>query len=152
MKTSMTSMLCFAAALLALDSCSSSPTPPAQPTPEGVEVTLMIYSGRVNPSFILDQAAVTRVGELLRAAQPNPAFQGTSVIPSVLGYQGIMIVDLTGASGLPGTIALRNEDIEVQGVEARFLRDRGATLERFLLDQAVAQKAIGPETRALIRR
>jgi len=68
------------------------------------------------------------------------------VIQSILGYQGILIVNQGRLGGLPTVVAVRNDDVEARdGEVVRFLKDSGANLERFLLDQAVTKKAITPE-------
>ncbi len=142
-----------AAALLAGGGCAgSAATTAADPAAADAVVSVLIYSGRENPSFHLDQAGLARVAELLRAAAPNPLFQGASVTPSILGYQGLRIVNHGRLGGLPFLIVVRGEDVEVRDRDATFLTDRGATVEAFLLEQAIAQGAITPEIRERIKR
>jgi hypothetical protein len=137
---------CFAIAVPALVALGCAGSPATKPVLDSIEVSVLIHSGLPNPSFRLEQAHVAQVGKLLQAAAANPTFRGTSVIPSILGYQGILIVNQGRLGGLPSMIAVRNEDVEARdGEVVRFLKDSGANLERFLLDQAVAQKAVTPE-------
>jgi hypothetical protein len=127
-------------------------TPSAPPRPDGVEATLLVFSGMPNPRFRLDQTAIARVAELLAAATPNPSFERASVIPSILGYQGIRLVNGAGANGLPTEVAVRGNDVEaLDGETTSFLTDAGGGLESFLLAQAIEQKAITREMLADIR-
>jgi hypothetical protein len=141
---------CALAGLLLLAACQTTPAP--GPGPEGVEVTLMIYSGRPNPKFDLDEAAITKLGQLLAATEANPDFKGATVTPSILGYQGVAVVNGAGASGLPDTLAVRGANVEVRDGDAtRFKKDPGGALERYLLDLAVKKKAITQKDLARVR-
>jgi len=150
MRTSSSSRLAIAGSALLALGCAS--TPMTKPVLDAVEVSVLIHSGLPNPSFRLDQAHVARVRAMLDASAANPSFRAASVLQSILGYQGIRIVNQGKLGGLPTVIAVHHEDIEARdGEVVRFLKDSGANLERFLLDQAVAQKAISPETLDSIR-
>ena len=141
---------CAAAFALVAVACAG--TPSAPPRPEGVEATLLVFSGMPNPRFRLDEAAIARVAELLAAATPNPSFERASVIPSILGYQGIRVVNGAGINGLPTEVSVRGNDVETGDAETTsFLTDAAGGLESFLLERAVEQKAITREMLADIR-
>jgi hypothetical protein len=141
----------FAAAFLMV-AVACAGTPAAPPRPEGVETTLLLFSGMPNPRFQLDQTAIAHVAALLAAATPNPSFEHSSVIPSILGYQGIRLVNGAGASALPAEVSVRGTDVEtLDGETTRFLTDPAGGLESFLLEQAIEHKAITREMLADVR-
>jgi hypothetical protein len=138
------------AALLICVGCASTPTAP--PATHGVEATLLIYSGRLNPKFELDDTAIAKLGQLLAATTPNPSFEGTTVTPSILGYSGIVVVNGAHASTLPDALAVHGTNVETRDGDAvQFRSDPGEGLQTFLLDLAIAQKAITRETLERIR-
>jgi hypothetical protein len=141
-----------AAAVLLSIACSSTPAAPP-PAPQHVQAMLLVYSGRPNPTFRLDEAAVARLGELLAATTANPAFPGATVTPSILGYQGVLVVNGARAAGLPEALAVHGEDVETHdGKAVSFHKDARRGLETFLLDQAIEHEAITREALARIRR
>lgn len=106
----------------------------------GPRVTVLIYSGRPNPTFSLTAEQAERVRQLVAAAQLDSAFRGESVLPSILGYNGLLI------EGLPASLAVYGGKVEVQESEGgkRFLSDGGA-LEDFLLETATQNRALDAE-------
>jgi hypothetical protein len=147
MKTS-TRLLAAGAALL-VAACASSPG--ASRPDNMARATLMIYSGRPNPDFVLTPEELARVTELFGAARANPAFKEATVLAPILGYQGILLENGARVAGLPATMLVRGEDVEARDGQARFLKDPGATLEHYLLDQAVAHKTVTREELDAVR-
>jgi hypothetical protein len=124
-----------AAAVLLSIACSSTPAAPP-PAPQHVQAMLLVYSGR-------PKAATTA----------NPAFPGATVTPSILGYQGVLVVNGARAAGLPEALAVHGEDVETHdGKAVSFHKDARRGLETFLLDQAIEHEAITREALARIRR
>jgi hypothetical protein len=112
-----------------------------EPAGSGPKVTFLIYSGRPNPSLTLNAGQVQRLQQLLAAAQPANDAEGRSVLPSILGYNGI-VIESRGASGLPASIEIYRNRIAVheQGAQ-RVLSDNGA-LEELLLSAGTESKAL----------
>lgn len=114
----------------------------AEPASNGAQVTFLLYSGRPNPSFTLSAAQVQRVQQLLAAAQPASGSQDRTVLPSILGYNGI-VIESRGTSGLPVSVEVYRNRIAVHERDARrILSDNGA-LEQFLVSAGSESKALG---------
>jgi hypothetical protein len=147
MRRSSSAMLVALTALmmvLALAACASKSDGAAEG--DRPQVTVLIYSGRPNPTFTLTAEQTERLRQLLAAAQPDPEFRGESVLPSILGYNGLLVQGGTG--GLPAALAVYGGRVEVHDREdkegKRFLSDGGA-LETFLLDAAARSQALDAE-------
>lgn len=145
-----TSINACALATIVLFGCASTPHPP--PEPEGVEVTILIYSGRPNPRFLLDEAAAKNLGRLLAGTQADDSYEGATVTPSILGYQGMIVVNGSKMPGLPDAMAVYHDKVEVHDGDAtRFRTDAAGGIEQFLLDTAVKRKAISADERKRVR-
>ena len=133
---------------LLLTGCTSLNTPPVPK--QGARVTILLYSGRPNPSFELnDTTQLAGLVAGLDAAKANPNFERKSVIKSQLGYAGITV--LSAADGkVPMRFSVYRGDIEVQGEEKRFLSDGGA-IEQTLLQIAQDQKVLDARQLEFIR-
>jgi hypothetical protein len=122
----------------------------AEPAGNGPKVTFLIYSGRPNPSITLNAGQVQKVQQLIAAAQPAGGADGRSVLPSILGYNGI-VIESRGASGLPASIEIYHNRIAVHERGAqRILSDNGA-LEELLLNAGTESKALGAAELRVIR-
>jgi hypothetical protein len=144
-------MLCLL--LLAACSGSGTPDPSAGPSatdaagtggPAGpVQVTLGIYSGRVDPAWVLTDAEAATLQAALAAL---PGAVGTPPVGG-LGYHGFTI------SGPGGTVVAFRGAVAAPGEgERSFLADPGRTIERLLLETArphVAGNELGEVERAL---
>jgi len=93
------------------------------------KVTVLLYSGRPNPSFTLDDAAVRRLAELLAAATPVQDYERDSVMPSILGYNGLVVETRGERAGLPRRLVVYHNDLEAGDGEKRFLRDEQGAIE-----------------------
>ena len=130
------------AAVCALMACASGSAGAAEGS-DAPQVTVLIYSGRPNPTFSLTAEQSEHVRQLVAAAQPDPEFRGESVLPSILGYNGLLVED--GRGGLPASLAVYGGRIEVRDQEGKkFLSDGGA-LESFLLEAAGKSRALDAE-------
>ncbi len=140
MKTSTSSMSLALTALvvaLALASCASGSARAAEG--DGVQVTVLLYSGRPNPTFTLTAEQAERVTQLLAAAQPDPEFRGGSVLPSILGYNGLLV------RGGAQDLAVYGGRVEIQGRDGKRIVSDGGALESFLLEVATENKALDAE-------
>jgi len=141
---------CAAAAVLLSLGCASPPV--GTPQPDEVQAMLLVHSGRPNPTFVLDETATAKLAQLLTATTANSSFKRGTVTPSILGYQGVIVINGAKAPGLPNSLSVYGEDVETTVNEATsFRKDPGRGLESFLLEQAIAHKAITREELARIR-
>jgi len=119
---------------------------------QAVTVTVLIYSGRPNPTATLDDATVERLGELLAAAPTVEATDPGTVFPSKLGYNGVAVDNPSGRGGLPRRLAAYGGTIEVgEGRARRFQRDEGGAIESLLIDAAAEAKALDEAELEFIR-
>ncbi len=134
-----------------LASCAS--TRAMQPTaaPDGVEVRVLLFSGRPDPTFVLPEARLAELTRALNSARENREFQGETVLPSRLGYKGFLLLNPARQAGLPTEIAVYRGDIEVAAEPRRFLADGGA-LEQWLVERAQEAKAIDERALQWIRQ
>ncbi len=142
------------AILVLLASCASEPKPPSTvpQVPSGIQVHVLLYSGRPDPSFVLeDEGDLAALRDALGAARENRGFQGATVLPSRLGYKGFLLLNPGAVVGLPEQIAVYRGDIEIAGEPPRFLAD-GGLLEQWLVTQALESKAISEREVEWIRQ
>jgi|GEM_PF-2408526 len=143
-----------AAALLVLMACAGlgSAAYAAEPG-SGLQVTVLVYSGRPNPTFAIeDEAGVLDLHEALSAAEPYADFQRETVVPSILGYHGLRLETRSDAEGLPKVILIYDGAIELRNGEKRFLADPGRRLERKLIEQAIERDLLDETTLRAIRQ
>lgn len=109
---------------------------------KGIKVKILLYSGRPDPTYILEQKdSVDRVKTLVKKAK-KIKFKEKTIIPSILGYRGIIVENPGRAAELPERFAVYKGKIEVTGEKRAVYSDEGRTLEKFLLKEAEKQKAI----------
>lgn len=125
------------AVALALAACASGSARAAEG--DGVQVTVLLYSGRPNPTFTLTAEQAERVTQLLAEALPDPDFRGGSVLPSILGYNGLLV------RGGAQDLAVYGGRVEIQGREGKRIVSDGGALESFLLEAAAQNKALDAE-------
>ena len=98
----------------------------------GVEVTLDVFSGRPNPSWILSGDDVTELARRLTGLAPSdkPAAEDD------LGYRGFRITNADRKPGLPFDVIVANGVVTIhdQSGDHRFVDSTG--IERWLVDQA----------------
>jgi len=114
----------------------------ADSRPEGLKVTILLFSGRPNPAFFLDDdASLAGLEKHLQAGRATEAVKEGTVIPSRLGYSGIVVENVARLRTFPGRIAVYGNRIEVRNDSVKFLSDNGE-LEAYLLREALRRKAI----------
>ena len=144
--------LAFLAGPLALlASCASTRPAPPPPPPDGVEVRVLLFSGRPDPTFVLPEAALPELSRALETARENHGFQGSTVLPSRLGYKGFLVRNPDRHAGLPTEVAVYRGDIEVAGEPRRFFTDGGA-LETWLVERAREAEALDDRSLEWIRQ
>ncbi len=111
---------------------------------KGLHTTILIYSGKVDPHFsIIESDEIQRLKELLSKATDNGKPDGEKrVIPSILGYKGIVIMNAGDVEDFPQYVAVYKGNMEVRDKESKFMTDKDRYVERYLLDLAVAKKVL----------
>jgi hypothetical protein len=127
-----------------------------------LKVTLMLYSGRPNPVYYIeDQNTVNNMKALFAKNQKNLNFKKTTVVPNILGYQGIIVENLKQIKDLPAKFIIYNNDIEIIGsgsglktasLNPEFLVDSSGSLETLLLDYGVSKNAYSKEVREKVKQ
>jgi len=115
---------------------------------DGLQVTVMIYSGRPDPTFTIDDEATFEELRGALSAAERADFEGETVIPSILGYKGVRVENRSGVAGLPAVFLVYDGAIEVRDRGRRFLADPDRRLERSLIQEATERDVFGDDERA----
>ena len=134
-------VLVLALPLLAV-ACSSGSVEDSAHSQEGESgdpvVTVLIYSGRPNPTFNLGPVAAEGLSALVGSAERLDSYHKDTVMPSILGYNGFLVENRSGQGVLPRRLVVYQGAIEIRNGETRFSSDSARGLEHFLLEQAMA--------------
>jgi len=100
----------------------------------GVSVRLLLFSGRPDPEWTIDDAAIAALRERVRR---TVGAETTSLQESgALGYRGFLVQNMSKVAGLPATFTVfRRVFSEPPGPRANHWRDIG-DVENLLLAQA----------------
>jgi hypothetical protein len=108
-----------------------------------IVVRVLLYSGQPDPAYNLDnEEAIEAVREALSSAKVSERYDKETVIPSILGYKGILVTNPEKREGLPDMFAVYHGMIEVSGEQKRFLLDENRRLEKMLIDGAMKKDVI----------
>jgi hypothetical protein len=119
----------------------------------GLTVQVLIYSGRPDPIFVIrDSAGIGQLKQLLDQATPAaaPTDRGESVLPSILGYKGILVENPGGLGGLPRELAVYKQKVQARDGARRLFTDSGA-IEGFLIEEAIKSKVLDDKAVELLR-
>jgi len=144
-------LLALVLALAASARSGAANDPPAGAS--GLTVQILLYSGRPDPLFaIKEPARIAQVQQLFAQATPDPAASDRkTVLPSILGYKGILILNPGGLGGLPRTITVYRGNVEARdGGNPRFLTG-GAALEGAMIDEAIQRNVVDPRAAEILR-
>lgn len=129
---------------------------------DGLEVTILIFSGRPNPTFfITDEARLKEIESMIYKAAPVDDFSKNTVIPSRLGYAGIAVIrkgepivldTVDNFAVYAGYIEVMDKSSDPKTISKRFFMDEANRLENYLLEQALAEKAIDEKIYDLINK
>lgn len=110
---------------------------------KGLKVTILLFSGRLDPTYVLeDRDVIDQLKTLLDKAPVNEKIEKRTVIPSILGYNGILVDNQGRISGFPSRLAVYKGNIEVKDERKKFLIDEGGAVENLLIHQALRQGVI----------
>jgi hypothetical protein len=112
---------------------------------KGLKVTVLLFSGRPDPFYILDdEDTIEKLKSLAGNAKAYDKFEKPTVIPSILGYKGVIVENQTKVPSIPAFLAVYKGNIEVKNETKMFLIDEGSAIENLLLQQAM-EKGVIPE-------
>ncbi len=114
-----------------------------------LKISFMLYSGREDPSFHLDDdATVNKLLSLLHSTEILTNYQRNSVEPLMLGYRGVLI-ELVASERRERYVVYNNlveHGYIVNGKRIKsFHRNNSGTIQQWLLDKALNGKVITPE-------
>jgi len=108
----------------------------------GVKVTIAVFSGRENPTFfITDAKTLEAIGKMVGRAKTNSVITDGAVMPSRLGYRGVIVENTGNVPNLPSKIELNGIDMKTKDAGTRYLMDDGS-LEDLLIEEAIAREVI----------
>jgi len=132
--------------------CASKAPSPEQaghPRRDGFVVTILIFSGRPNPTFVLDGSEWADKFRAKLGGRAIPTV-GSSKRGTLGSYQGIR-VESAGVGGVPMSFTAHHREIEIENDHTRTtVADDDASMQTLLLDEAVKRKVIGPRTRTAL--
>ncbi|CAH9052556.1 hypothetical protein PSECIP111951_00645 [Pseudoalteromonas holothuriae] len=127
-------------------------------TNNGSNITLLMYSGRTNPTISLTELRSTRVEDLLSSISAYSAVvlstsknKNVDFISSHLGYKGILIEDTQGVFGQAGqTVLIHNGEMRIQAAANKKTGDvvgvsiwnQASTLAQFGIDLQAVERDI----------
>lgn len=109
---------------------------------KGLKVTVLLFSGRPDPNFVIDDAASLDQIKKIFETSKETKYEKSTVIPSILGYKGISVQNTGTIAGLPESFAVYKGTIEVGTKEKKFFTDEGNALEKLLFDKAIERGVI----------
>ncbi len=109
----------------------------------GLKVTILLFSGRPDPTYMIDDKdTIGKIRTLIGSAKEHHKFEKPTVIPSILGYKGVIVDNQTKISDIPSFVAIYKGNIEVKNETKKFLIDEGGILENLLLNEAIKKGVI----------
>ncbi len=109
----------------------------------GLKVTFLIYSGRSNPSLVIENLdQINKIRNIIDKTEVNKTFREKTVLLSILGYNGIVIENRSKIPGLPPFLAVYGENIELNYDQIQFRKDKEEALENYLLNRGIENKVI----------
>ena len=109
---------------------------------KGLKVTVLLFSGRPDPNYVIDDAASLDQVKKIFETSKETKYEKSTVIPSILGYKGISVQNTGNVAGIPQNFAVYKGTIEVGTKEKKFFTDEGNALEKFLFDKAIERGVI----------
>lgn len=125
----------------------------AQEKEKGLKVTILLFSGRPNPTYVLDDAeSIAKLREMMGSAKANESFDKKTVQPGILGYNGIMVENLNmSVAEFPSSLMVYKGDVEVDEKRKMFLMDEGNAIESFLIGKAREMKVLDDKAMQFMR-
>lgn len=117
---------------------------------KGVKVTILIYSGRPNPTFtITDENLIKKIENVLKTKPQKKNLKDKTVSPSVLGYNGILVENFSDLMPELESFLVYHSKVELKskkptekGVTTEILEDTTSELQDMLIKEAQARGII----------
>jgi hypothetical protein len=110
---------------------------------EEIVVRVLLYSGQPDPTYTLeDRETIDTIRKVFASAKTADGFKEKTVIPSILGYKGVLVVNEGKRGELPSMFAVYQGKIEVVDGQKRFFLDEGKRLEKLLIDGALRKGVV----------
>jgi len=112
---------------------------------KGLKVTIMIFSGRPDPTFtITDESIITKIKDSLGKMPKNEKFNGETVSPAALGYKGILVENSSDLIPDMDSFVVHHSKVEFKNKSAvkNFLEDYAYELQDLLVRLALEKGAI----------
>lgn len=129
---------------------------------KNMKVTIMIYSGRPDPTFtITDENTIKKIEKLLSTLPKNDKFNDPkeTVSPSVLGYKGILVENYSDLMPDLEYIVVHHANVELKSKTVtetskvkEFRSDNSKNFEDTLLQEALNQGCIDSKLVDLIKK
>ncbi len=111
-----------------------------------IKVTILLFSGRPDPTFTLcDEAFLVKMKEQFDKMVTLQREDESSIIPTKLGYKGIMVSNPLSRQGLPKRMNIYNGLIELNRKPKVFLKDADNKIERLLMQEAINKEVLDPK-------
>jgi hypothetical protein len=110
-------ILTIACLALLLDVRVRGQTATPAPTPQGLVVHLMVYSGVQDPYYVItDPTTIANILSAISALPGNPTFtsQSQSVVPGILGYKGFHVVNFSGTYPTIASFNVYGRNLEIR--------------------------------------
>ncbi len=117
---------------------------------KGIIVRVLLFSGRPDPVYTLeDQQIINKIKSGLAEAKSAEGFDKETVIPSILGYKGILVDNPEMHAELPPRFAVYKGIVEVIDGQKQFLMDKNGAIEEMLMNEAIRKGVID---KAILKR
>lgn len=111
----------------------------------GLKVTILLYSGRPNPDFVLsDDNSLNKIKGLLKNSKEVKSFDPKTLPKPHLGYNGVTIDNPNNfVLQFPASLHIYKGNVEAHDKGKKTLKkDEGKGMENFLLGKALEKKII----------
>ncbi len=119
-------------------------------TVKGFKVTILIYSGRPNPTFtVTDKNMIEKIESFFKNTPKDKVLKGETVSPNILGYNGILVENLSDKMPDTDFFLVYNANVEVKNKKSadksminEMLSDNTLELQKMLIAEAQKQGVI----------
>jgi hypothetical protein len=118
---------------------------------DALRVSISVFSGRPDPVFLItDTKLIKEIITMAMSLPTDNTFSGETVIPSTLGYRGVVIDNVSKVEPDVQEILVNGANVELhrstatKGLSKEFRLDSGAKLEARLFELAVVAKVVRP--------
>ena len=122
----------------------------ASPAVKGFKVTILIFSGRPNPTFtVTDKNMIEKIESFFKKTPKSSVLKGETVSPNILGYNGILVENLSDTMPDTDSFLVYNANVEVKNKKSpdksminAILKDNTLGLQKLLIGEGQKQGVI----------